>query len=338
MANMDVFNSDAFSMISLSGTVDKVPFVPGLLGRLGLFTPTPARNDSIWVDRREGKLELINSSATGSAPEELRADSRTAVNLKAVRLAKGATIYAKEIAGWRAFGTESETTVVMQEYARRRERVRKDMEATHELHRLGALQGKLYDANGNLIYNYFTQFGEAENATEVWNLASSTVDPRQLATAMKRKVLRAAKGLYGEGVRVGVLAGDNFFDALIGNAKVRETYLNWVAAEDLRQGKAFAEFSYGGLDFWNYRGTDDNQEIAVKSNEAIFFIMGVEGIYRHAMAPADEFMPFVGAPGQDIYEMALRDLERDAWVRAEMYSYPLYFNQRPETIWRASLT
>lgn len=337
MANMDVFNGDAFSMISLSGTVDKVPFVPGLLGQLGLFTPVPARNDTIWVDRREGGLELINTSASGAPPEELRIDKRSAVSLQSVRLAKGATIYAKEVSSWRAFGTESEVTTVMREYGHRRERVRKDMEATHELHRLGALQGKLLDADGSVIYDYFQQFGVTPNAVETWALNTNTTDPRQLGNEIKRKVLRSAKGLFGQNVRIGALCGHRFFDSLVGNAKVRETYLNWQQAAGLRENTAFEDYSYGGIDYYDYRGTDDTSEISVAEDEAIFFIKGVEGIYRHAMSPADEFEPFVGAPGQNIYEMALRDLERSSWVRAEMYSYPLYLCQRPETIHRAKL-
>lgn len=260
------------------------------------------------------------------------------VALKAVRLAKGATIYAAEVAEWRAFGTASEQTTVMREYGHRRERVRKDMEATHELHRLGALQGKLYDANGSQIYNYFTQFGEAENAVETWNLTAATTDPRQLAMAMKRKILRAAKGLYGENVRIGALVGDTFFDALIGNAKVRETYLNWNQAVDLRENKAFEDFRYGGIDFFNYRGTDDIEEIAVKADEAIFFIMGVDGIYRHCMAPVSEFISQVGSQGQNVYEMVVRDLQRYAWVRCEQYSMGLHFNQRPELVFKAKLS
>lgn len=337
MANMDVFNADAFSLISLSGTVDKVPFVPGLLGRMGLFTPAPVRTNTLWVDRREGILELINTSAIGAPPEELRKDERSAVALKAVRLAKGATIYAAEIAEWRAFGTEAEQTSIMREYGHRRERVRKDMEATHELHRLGALQGKLIDANGSVIYDYFTEFGVAPNAVETWNLTATTTDPRQLAMAMKRKILRNAKGLYGENVRIGALVGDSFFDALIGNAKVRETYLNWNQAVDLRENKAFEDFRYGGIDFFNYRGTDAPDEIRVADDEAIFFIMGVEGIYRHAMAPVSEFISQIGNMGQNVYEMVVRDLQRESWIRCEMYSQGLHFNQRPELVEKAKL-
>lgn len=337
MANFDIFSGNAFTLTSLSGTVDKVDFRPSLLGALGLFEPFSVRTQNLWVDRREGGLELISASATGAPPEERSRDSRDAVPLKAVRLAKGKTIYAAEVAGWRAFGTESEQEVVMREYDHYRARIRNDMEATHELHRLGALQGKLYDANGSLIYDYFDAFGVVEEPAETWSLTAAATDPRLLVMAMKRKLLRKAKGAYGDNVRIGVLAGDDFFDALISNAKVRETYLNWQNAASLRDDLAFLDFRYAGVDFFNYRGTDDNQEIAVKSDEAIFFLMGVPGIYRHAMAPADEFIPYVGAPGQNVYEMAILDREREAWVRAEQYSYPLYLNQRPELVERAKL-
>lgn len=337
MASMDIFSGDAFSLTSLSGTVDQVDYRPGMLGAMGLFEAVPVRNRNVFIDRRDGQLELIAASATGAPPEELRNDSRNMVPLQAVRLAKGSTIYAAEIAGWRSFGSETEQTVVMTEYNRRRERVRADMEATHELHRLGALQGKLYDANGSLIYDYFTAFGETEAPTFNWALGTTSTDPRALSMTMKRDLLRSARVPMSTGVQVNALAGDAFFDALIGNAKVRETYLNWSEAAGLRQDLAFADFEYGGVRYFNYRGTDDNQAIAVQSDEAIFFLSGVPGIYRHAMAPADEFMPFVGAPGQNVYEMMLRDRDRDAWIRCEQYSYPLYFNQRPDLVRKATL-
>lgn len=56
MNGMDVFNGNGFSIISLSGTVDKIPFVPGLLGRMNLFRSESVRNSTLWVDRREGQL------------------------------------------------------------------------------------------------------------------------------------------------------------------------------------------------------------------------------------------------------------------------------------------
>ena len=34
---LDVFNGDAFSVVSLTATANRLPYVPGQIGRLGLF-------------------------------------------------------------------------------------------------------------------------------------------------------------------------------------------------------------------------------------------------------------------------------------------------------------
>ncbi len=331
MATLDVFNSDAFSLTSLSSQVEKVDYVPGLIGSLGIFEPVPVRTRTVWVDRREGEVNLIQTSANGAPPEELVRDDRSAVPLKAVRLAKGATIYASEIASWRAFGTESEQTVVMNEYNRRMMRVRQDMEYTHEKHRLGALQGILLDADGSTIYNYATEFGESIPAATDFNLEVADTDVRGICNALVRSVARSAKGAWVDGrTTLHALTGDAFYDALINHPTVRATYLNWAAAADLREGNAFGNFTYGGITFHNYRGSDDNSEIAVNTDQAKFFPVGAVDVFKQVMAPADEFIPYVGAPGQNIYSMNLRDPSgRDAWVRNEQYSYPLYICQRP---------
>ena len=339
MATLDAFNSDLFSLTSLSGKVDKLDYVPGLIGSLGIFEATPVRTRTVWVDRRAGEVNLIQTSANGAPPEELARDSRSAVPLKAVRLAKGATIYADEIASWRAFDTESEQIVVMTEYARRMARVRQDMEYTHEKHRLGALQGILLDADGSTIYNYATEFGESIPAATSFELDVNTTDVRGICNALVRSVARAAKGAWVEGrTQLHALAGDAFYDALINHPQVVDTYKNWSAAADLRQGTAFGAFTYGGITFHNYRGSDDNTEIAINTNQAKFFPVGAVDVFKHVMAPADEFIPYVGAPGQNIYSMNIRDKDRDAWVRNEQYSYPLFICQRPGLLRAGTLT
>src|SRR5690606_33689639 len=118
-------------------------YVPQFLGTLNLFDPMPVQTRDIWVDRRGATLALIPSSPVGAPPTELTRDSRDAVPLKTTRLAKGFTIYAEEVQGIRAFGSQSELQSVQGEYLRRLARVRNDMELTHEYHRLGALQGLL---------------------------------------------------------------------------------------------------------------------------------------------------------------------------------------------------
>ena len=341
MATMDIFNGDGFSLTSLSGAVENTDYKPELLGSLGIFTPEPVRTKNVFVDKREGELTLVKTSPRGAPVEELAKDSRSMISFQVPRLAKGNTIYASEVAEWRAFGTESEATVVATEYNRRMERVRRDIELTHENMRLGALHGKLLDSDGSVIYNYFTEFGEAEAAAVSFELDVATTDVRGVCNAIVRAMARSSKGAFTSSTAVHALAGDNFYDKLISHPLVRDTYLNWSASADLRQGNAFQAFTFGGITFHNYRGTDDNSTVAVATDEVKFFPVGAEGVFKHIMAPADEFMPYVGAPGQNVYSMNVRDTAyapNDRWVRNEQYSYPLFICQKPNVLRKGTLT
>ena len=335
MASMDIFNSSAFSMTSLTGAVTKVGYKPQLLGSLGLFEDMPVRTRTVFVDRREDKLVLIPSSPVGAPPKELVTDPRNAVPLKTTRLAEGFTLYAEEVQGIRAFGTDSEFAQVQTEYLKRMARVRDDMELTHEFHRLGALQGLLLDADGtSVIYNYFTEFGVTPPTVVDFDLDNAS--PAQGAIRLKsaaliRSMKRSAGGSFTPGTTVHALAGDAFFDSLVTSAEVEKSYLNWAAAADLRTDKSFQAFTYAGITYHNYQGTDDNSTVAIAPDEAKFFPVGARDIFKKAMAPA-EFGPYVNTLGQDTYAMNIPDRDRQAFTRGELYSYPLYFCQRPDVL------
>lgn len=338
--SFDIFKGTAggFDLISLNGTIDKVDYLPQYLSQF--FKKTPTTSTNFWIDRRTSGIDLVQTSPVGSAPVERVADPRDMVNLNSVRLAKSRTVTAAEVANLRAFGTEDQFSQVMTVYDRYRQAVRADMEATLELHRLGALQGRLYDTDGRLLFNYFTEFAATEAARINWNLTSATFDPRDAATKLKRLLLRKAKGLFGQNATIVMLCGDDWWDAFMANPKVRETYLNISSDQSqvLLTNGAFEEFTgYAGLRLVNYRGTDDNQEIAIKSNEAFAFVSGTDSLV-HAVTPCPEFIPFIGSVGREFYAMNLRDTSgRDAWVKYEEYAYPLMYNQRPEATQRIGL-
>lgn len=341
MASMDIFNSSAFSMTSLTGAVNKVGYKAQLLGSLNIFEPMPVRTRSVFVDRRDNRLTLIPSSPIGAPPKELITDPRNAVPLKTTRLAEGFTLYAEEVQGIRAFGTETEFAQVQTEYLRRMASVRDDMDLTHEYHRLGALQGLLLDADGTtVIYDYFTEFGVTEAAAidfDLDNASPATGAVRMKCAEVIRGMARSAGGAFTPATTVHALAGDAFYDALVSHPEVEKTYLNWAAAADLRQDRSFQSFTYGGITWHNYRGTDDNSTVAIDTDEAKFFPVGARDVFKKAMAPA-EFGPYVNTLGQDTYAMNIPDRDRQAWTRGELYSYPLYFVQRPDVLRKATRT
>lgn len=333
MASMDIFKNNAFSMTTLTGTVEKIDFVPQALGALGIFEPVPSRTRDIFIERREnGALTLIPTSPLGAPPEELVRDDRDLVPLRTTRLAKGFTMYATELEGIRAFGSETELAQVQAEYLRRMARVRTDMDLTHEYHRLGALQGLLLDADGtSVIYDYYDEFDVTRAPVVDFELDDPNTKVRQKFADLARDMVRGSGGAITPTTQIHCLAGDAFYDMVIQHPSVERTYLNWAAAADLRSLSVFDTFRLGNVAIHNYRGTDDNSTVAIPADQAIFFPVGARDVFKKAMAPA-EFGPFINTPGRDTYAMNIVDRDRQAWTRGELYSYPLYFNQRPDLL------
>lgn len=52
MPTLDIFSNNAFSVISLTDAVNKMPFVPGRIGQLGLFEEKGVSTTSIMIEER----------------------------------------------------------------------------------------------------------------------------------------------------------------------------------------------------------------------------------------------------------------------------------------------
>lgn len=335
MASMDVFKGSAFSMISLTGAVEKIDYVPNLLGSLGIFEPKPIATRDVAVEEKDGALALIETSPIGAPPKSSTNSKRAMRSLKTTRLAKEFTLYAEEVQGIRAFGSETELQTVQAEYMARMAKLLRDLELTREFHRLGALQGKLLDADGTtVIYDFFDEFGVEEPEAVDFALDSANTRVRKKCKDVKRLMIRAGKGAILPTTQIHALAGDEFYDDLTDHTEVRQTYLNYQAAAELREDNAFESFKYGGIVWHNYRGTDDNSTVAVDPDEAKFFPVGADGVFEEALAPA-EFGPFVNTRGRELYAINILDKDREAWTRGEVYSYPLYLCKRPDLLQKA---
>lgn len=339
MTTMDIFNSDAFKATSLSGSLDKLGYVPSFLRRLsGLFVPAPVRTEDIFIEERSNAPAIILVSQRGEAPPSRAGEKRSARGFKTVRVAQKSRITASELQSIRAFGSESELAQVQTEVARRQLLMRRDMELTFENMALGCVQGLALDGS-TTIYNWATEFGQAIPAEVDFDLdnaspASGVI--RKKCNVAVRSIVRALKGLGGNMVHVVALCGDAFWDDLTAHKEVRETYLNTMAAADLRPGNAFEQFNYGGITWVNYRGTDDGTTVAVNTDKAKFFPVNA-GIFQWAMSPGESF-DFVNTLGQELYSGIVTDKDRNAWADVEMYSYPLPVCTMPSALYQAKRT
>lgn len=338
MASIDIFADNAFSLVELTAALEDVEYQPSQLGAMGIFTERSVRTEKITIERKETKLNLVQTSLRGAPPPPAEAQPRRNIrDFRAVRLMKSDHLEASEIAGIRAFGTESEFMQVQQEVLQRALNLRNDLELTHENMRLGAVQGIVTDADGTVLFNWFDEWGISQPAEVTWDFAA-LVDGklREKCAQTIREIARAAQGAWSPGTQIVALCGDEFYDNLIKNAEVRATYLGWTAAADLRQASFWEPFPFGNILWMNYRGTDDNSKVAVPSTKVKFFPMNAPGAFLRVNAPG-EFFDTINQPGQQYYALTIPDEKRNAFVDIELYSYPLYVATRPKMLLRGKL-
>jgi hypothetical protein len=339
VVSLNVFYQDPFSTIQLTKAIDKIPFQPTLLGDMGLFEPFPIRTTALMIEERQGVLTLIKTTPRGAPINfERVTEKRTARFFNVPRIVAGDTIMAAELQNIRQFDTETELMQVQAEVARRLAGptgLLSSIAYTWENMRLGAIQGIVLDADGSTIYNFFNEFQVAPPTPVAFSLSSDIANSlRPIINNLVRTMARASQGAFTPMTRVTALCGDQFYDEFVNHPDVIRTFLNWSAAQDIRDGTsggAFDSFRFAGVDWINYRGSDDNSTIKIPTNEVFFFPRNAPGVFQKVMAPADRF-EYINTPGKDVYVYPIFDRDRNEWWRQECYSYPLFICTRPAVL------
>jgi hypothetical protein len=150
------------------------------------------------------------------------------------------TLYAREIAGIRAFGSETELMQAQAEVSRRLvgpTGLRSQLLYTQEYHKLAAVQGKLLDADGTVKFDWFAEFGITPNPQVVFDFAAGTAGSiRPLCGhAGSQHGAQGARRLHHQQQRCRA-CGDAFYDKLVTHPDVEKTYANWQAAQALARG------------------------------------------------------------------------------------------------------
>lgn len=342
MTPFDVFNADPFTAVSMSAAIDKMDYVPQGLGAIpGLFEVEPIRTETFWIETRSMGASLIPTSIRGEAPKQVGSDARNARAFKTRRLAKASRITASELLSIRSFGSEMNLKTLQEEVARRQLKLKRDFDLTFENLRMGAVLGKTVDADASTIYDWAAEWSQsipAEVDFDLDNGSPAAGAVRKKCYAARRSILKALNTISVATPRIVAICGDAFWDDLTSHPEVEKTFLNWSAAVDLRNnhGQEWAEFRYGGIDFINYRGTDDGTTLGVNTDKAKFFPVGA-GIFRWVLSPGEKFQ-HLGSVGQELYSSMLMDPARDSWADVETYSYPMSVCTMPSALYQARRT
>lgn len=340
MANMlDIFSGDAFAVTTLTEVLREIKYQPTLIGSLGLFQTKRIDTLMVGIEKAPEENEMILTALPRGGPgQTFGRNKRTMRNLTVPHFQVDDAVMADSVQGVRELGQTAATKRLVREIAERASEVSNNFfNRTEEFHRLKIItEGKLLDSDGATeLFDYASEFGETFPTAIEFDLAAAAPASgvlRNRCTGVHRSMAAALDGLPYTGI-IG-LCGDAFFDSLVAHTEVRETYLGWSAAANLRgayggngQQATHGQFDWGDITWINYRGAG---AISINTENVHFVPRGVPGLFRTVYGPAD-YIETVNMLGQRLYAKQWR-MDNGKGVNLEFQSNALHYVTKPRVL------
>lgn len=339
---LDIFNSDAFGVVSLTDAINEVSFVPGRISQMGLFQEQRVNTTSIAIEKKGDILVLIPPTPRGGPGTTVDKAKGTIRNLSVPHFEINDAIMAEEVQGIRAFGTENQLETVQMKVAERMQSHSQSHAATEEYARVGAVKGVVTYADASTL-DLFSEFGvsqETEVDFDLDNGSPAAGALRKKCATVARLVATNLGGLPFTGMHA--ICGDAFFDDLLAHAEVRDTYLGTSMAQVLREGyvrpdgsKIYGAFEFGDIVWENYRGSVGGTTF-VDTNKCHIFPEGVPGLFRTVYSPAD-YIETVNTLGRRLYAKMF-EMPNGKGVNFDVQMNSLQYCTRPKTLIKGKRT
>lgn len=292
--------NDAFNMVSLTEALNIIPNDYGLIRTSGLFVDKPVRTRTIMIERKNNTLNLLQTMPVGSPGQKNKMGVRDVRSFVVPHIPFDDVILPQEYDGIRAFGSETEMDTLASIMNDHLANMRAKHAITQEYQQMGALKGIVYDADGSVIYNYFTEFLYKQESVD-FLLGTAGTDIQQKCTQVARIM---ETNLHGETMNgIVCLVDQSFWDKFIAHSAVKAAYDRWrdgaALREDLRDG-----FYFGKIIFKEYVGTATDfggtERKFIANDDAIAYPLGTQNVFKNFIAPAD-FLETVNTMGQPLY-------------------------------------
>lgn len=324
MADIKIFEDEAFSVPNLVATINEEQRVPGRIAELGLFEEEGSLTTTVEIEKDGDTLHLVAAADRGAPGLVVTGPKRSLIPFTTIHLPQTFTILADSIQGIRGYGSRTELQAVQDVVNARLMKARRGLDATHEHQRIGAIKGIVVDADGtSALLNLFDRFGITQQTLA---MGFGTADTSAKAAEALDMQEDALGNTTVNGARA--LCGKDFWIALISDPSVRETYLATEASAALRGDRRQA-FEFGGITWERYRGHVAGQRF-VPDGEAYLVPEGVPELFMSVFAPAN-YMETVNTLGVPYYGK-LERLPFDKGVAGEAQSNPLHICTRPRAI------
>ncbi len=332
MPALDIFNNDAFSVSSLTAAIQDQPYVPGRVGELGLFEAEGITTTTVQIESNGNTLSLVPSKQRGESGVVVNGEKRKLIPFNTIHLPQRASIGADEIQNVRAFGSETDVEMVQTVVNRRLGKMRKDLDATIEHHKVGAIKGKIMDADGTtVLLDLFSAFGITQQ-TKAMALATATTKVRKLILEVLDMIEDQLGAASWTGVRA--LCGRTFFKDFVEHELVKDAYARYQDGAALRDDPR-SGFEFCGIVWEQYRGAVGATKF-IADDEAYVFPEGVPEMFITRFAPAD-YMETVNTNGLPYYAKQ-EPKPFNKGIDLEAQSNPICLCTRPKAVIKLTRT
>lgn len=339
----DIFNNDAFSVTTMTDALQEVKYKPTFITGLGLFESESVDTLSIALEKQNDEsLIIVPSSPRGGPGSTMGSERRNLRNLNVPHYQIDDAVMADRVQSVRAFGEERARISLQQFIAKRAKKARQSFELTAERQKLALItQGKLLDADGSVLYDYFAEMGESQAAEIDFDLDNASPAKGALRSVCEGITMAIAESLDGipyDGVVV--ICGNQFWKDLMVHKEVYDLYLGWSGAKTLQRstistGRAgiWGEFEFAGIRFVNYRG---GQNVSVDTDKCYAVPFGVPELFKTVYAPAD-YIETVNTQGLPLYAKQWV-MPNAKGVNLEFQTNTIHYCTRPRVLLRGKRT
>lgn len=323
--------ADLFKMGTLTASVNKLPQTSSKAGDLGIFAERGINTTFVVVEERHGRLFLIKNTSRNDTPPKTKNRKAKRRVFEVPHLPMPGELLPSDLQNFQPFGADQ--TVVNQQAVVINDKLaelRACVEITKEWHRVGAIQGKILDADGEVLWDLYDEFGVTAKRISV-ALGTDSTDVKKACLDAKRHAESKLTGVTA--TKFKAYCDAVWFDALTEHPKVVRAYANYQEAADRLGGDMRSGFRFGDIEFEEYTctvtGSDGQSKAFFPAGKAFVFPVG-RGVFQVSNAPAN-YNETVNTVGLPFYA---KTKERDfnkGWDM-EVQANPLTLNLFPEAI------
>jgi hypothetical protein len=344
---LDIFRTDDFRATQMTELVADIDYVPYELDALGIFEPVYLKTTTVTLYQESGELHRIPTTERGAPEPTGERRGRILRQFEGSRLAKRDKVRSHEVQDILAphlpspIRLQNANDLIVE----RQTRLLDDLNYTKEFHRLGALQGVTYDADGTtVIDDWYELFGIPRPASITFDFSKfKTVETQGDLRAMidadvNTPMLRALGRRRRPGTRINALVGDDFWAALTSSPAYERTMQTDQGRVMLNESRLWSAVDVGGVIWHHYYGSDD-KALAIADDEAVFFPTGAKDVFKVYYMPGENFAE-ANQPGQEEYSILTYDYRPNMleWMEIYVKSYPTFACLCPQALSRGVLS